>query len=159
MTTRAGTTRALSGPGLGTAGLLLALIQGCAMAPSGAPPQPVPIGDGAWVLVSSSFIGAGRIPGVPRATLAFKQGRLAAFGGCNSASAPAHTLDGRLEVTALARTSRPCPEPLGTFEARFFKLLQAQPSLHIEGDTLIVSGAEHNARFRRAADRAGALAP
>jgi heat shock protein HslJ len=141
------------------AALILALVQGCAPWPTDTLAPPIPIADGSWVLVTSSFIGAGRIPGVPRATLAFKDGRLAAFGGCNGASASGHTLEGRLEVTKLATTRRACPEPLSTFETRYFKLLQAQPSLHIEGDTLILSGAEHNARFRRVADRPTQAAP
>ncbi len=140
---------------LGLAALVVALVPGCVMLPAeeGAPPppKPAPIADGAWELVTSTFVGAGRIPGVPRATLAFKDGRLAAFGGCNSANTSGHTLEGRLEVQPLATSRRACPEPLSTFEARYFKLLQAQPSLYIEGDTLILSGAEHNARFRRAA--------
>ena len=122
-------------------------------------PAPIPIANGSWVLVTSSFIGAGRIPGVPRATLAIKDGQLTAFGGCNSASAAGHTLEGRLELAALVTTRRACPEPLNSFETRYFKLLQAQPSLHIEGDTLILSGPEHNARFRRAADRPAQPAP
>lgn len=98
-------------------------------------------------------MGAGRIPGVPRATLEIRHGRLAAFGGCNTATAAGHTLEGRLELAAFATTRRTCPEPLGGFEARYFKLLQSQPSLHVDGATLILSGAEHNARFRRAGER------
>jgi heat shock protein HslJ len=143
------------------AALALVLVQGCVLSPTDmpAPPEPVPIADGSWELVTSTFVGAGRIPGLPRATLSFKNGHLAAFGGCNSANAPGHTLAGRLEVQPLAATRRACPEPLSTFEARYFKLLQAQPSLHIEGDTLILSGAEHNARFRRTTNRPPATTP
>ena len=81
-----------------SAALLCALVQGCVTAP---PPETAParepvvaaVPDGVWELVTSTFIGAGRIPGVPRATLAFKDGRMSAFSGCNSANAAARLVD------------------------------------------------------------------
>jgi heat shock protein HslJ len=122
-----------------------------------APAQKVPISasDGSWELVTSSFVGSGRIPGVPRATLSFQDGRLSAFSGCNRANAAAYHVEGRLEVGALAATRRGCPEPLSTFEARFFKLLRSQPVYRLDGDTLTLLDGEHSARFRRVA--AGAM--
>lgn len=115
-------------------------------------PPPVPVSDGNWELITSSFIGAGRIPGVPRATLAFKDGRVSAFSGCNRASATAYHADGRLEVAALTATRRGCPEPLSTFETRFFRLLRSQPVYRVDGDTLTLLGADHSAKFRRVAE-------
>jgi hypothetical protein len=97
----------------GCAALLCALIQGCVTAPPPEPSPPPPrepvvtsVPDGSWELVTSTFIGAGRIPGVARATLGFKDGRMSAFSGCNNASAPARLVDDWLEVQAMATTRR-----------------------------------------------------
>lgn len=141
------------------AALGVSVIAGCTVPPPGEAPReaapaptPVPVSDGRWELVTSTFIGAGRIPGVPRATLAFKDGRVSAFSGCNSANAAAYQTNGRLEVAALTATRRGCPEPLNTFEARFFKLLRSQPVYRVDSDTLTLLDGDHSARFRRVAD-------
>jgi len=140
--------------------LFCALVQGCVTPP----PEPAPpprelvvsqVPDGDWELVTSTFIGAGRIPGVPRATLAFKNGRMSAFSGCNRASAAARLVDDWLEVEAMAATRRGCPEPLGTFEGRFFKLLGARPVFLVEGNTLTLVAGSQNARLRRASANNG----
>ena len=152
---------------LALATLAFAAMQGCTTAPAPveaprevAPvPMPVPIPDGSWELITSTFVGAGRIPGVPRATLAFRAGRVSAFSGCNTANATARDAAGRLEVLALATTRRSCPEPLGVFETRFFNLLQAQPVFRIESDTLTLAAGDHSARFRRVVDRPAAKEP
>ena len=152
----------LGWPALGVA-LVGAALAACTGAPvTETPPSPAPVpkipvsaADGKWELVNSSFIGAGRIPGVPRATLAFGNGGLSAFGGCNHAHGTAFHVEGRLEVAGLKSTRRACPEPLGSFEARFFKLLQAHPVYRVEANTLTLLDGQHNARFRRA-DAAGA---
>ena len=148
---------------LALAALALAATHGCTPAPppieaprEAAPvpaPALIPVPDGSWELITSTFVGAGRIPGVPRATLAFRDGRVFAFGGCNTANATARNADGRLEVLALTTTRRSCPEPLGAFETRFFKLLQSQPVFRIESDTLLLAAGDHSARFRRIAGR------
>jgi len=143
-----------------SAALLCALVQGCVTAP---PPETAParepvvaaVPDGVWELVTSTFIGAGRIPGVPRATLAFKDGRMSAFSGCNSANAAARLVDDWLEVQAMATTRRGCPEPLGSFEIRFFKLLGARPVFLVNGDTLTLVAGSQNARLRRAGANGG----
>jgi heat shock protein HslJ len=138
------------------AALSCALIQGCVTAPppETAPPAREPVlaavPDGNWELVTSTFIGAGRIPGVGRATLTFKDGRMSAFSGCNSASAAARLVDDWLEVQALATTRRACPEPRGSFEGRFFKLLGAKPVFRVDRDTLTLVAGSQNARLRRA---------
>jgi heat shock protein HslJ len=134
--------------------LLCALIQSCVTPPPEPPPPRVPVvsavPDGVWELITSTFIGAGRIPGVARATLAFKDGRMSAFSGCNSASAAARLLDDWLEVEAMATTRRACPEPLGSFESRFFKLLGARPVFRVDGDVLTLVAGSQNTRLRRA---------
>jgi heat shock protein HslJ len=139
--------------------LLCALIQACVTPPEPAPPprEPVvaPVPDGSWELVTSTFIGAGRIPGVPRATLAFKDSQMSAFSGCNRASAAARLVDDWLEVEAMAATRRGCPEPLGSFETRFFKLLAARPVFLVDGDTLTLVSGKQNARLRRASANGG----
>ena len=114
-----------------------------------------PVPDGDWELVTSTFIGAGRIPGVPRATLAFKNGRMSAFSGCNRASAAARLVDDWLEVDAIAATRRGCPEPLGSFENRYFKLLGARPVFLVDGDNLTLVAGNQNARLRRASANGG----
>ncbi|HEX6007795.1 MAG TPA: META domain-containing protein [Burkholderiales bacterium] len=137
--------------------LFAAILSGCSVPrpgdgprePAPAPRIPVSASDGQWELVTSTFIGAGRIPGVRRATLAFEDGRIAVFSGCNQGSASAYHVEGRLEVAALIATRRACPEPLGTFEARYFKLLQARPVYRMDGDTLMLLDGEQSARFRR----------
>jgi len=143
-----------------SAALLCALVQGCVTAP---PPETAParepvvaaVPDGVWELVTSTFIGAGRIPGVPRATLAFKDGRMSAFSGCNSANAAARLVDDWLEVQAMATTRRGCPEPLGSFESRYFKLLGARPVFRVDGDALTLVAGSQNARLRRAGANSG----
>jgi heat shock protein HslJ len=148
--------------------LSVALIAGCTTPPSGeAPPEtaptpkvPVSASDGSWELIASTFVGAGRIPGVPRATLLFTDGRIAAFSGCNRANAAAYHVAGRLEVAELTTTRRGCPEPLSTFEARFFKMLRSQPVYRADGDSLMLLDGEHSAKFRRVtAGPAGAASP
>ena len=142
------------------AAMFCALLQGCVTPPPDTAPPPrepvlAPVPDGNWELVTSTFIGAGRIPGVPRATLAFKDGRMSAFSGCNSAGAAARLVDDWLEVQAMATTRRACPEPVGSFESRFFKLLGARPVFLVDGDTLTLVSGSQNARLRRAAANGG----
>jgi heat shock protein HslJ len=134
--------------------LFCALIQGCVTPPPEPPPAREPVvaavPDGNWELVTSTFIGTGRIPGVARATLAFQDGRMSAFSGCNRASAAARLVDDWLEVQEMASTRQACPEPLGSFETRFFKLLGARPVFLVDGDTLTLVSGSQNARLRRA---------
>ena len=144
------------GPAIAGWALVVAL-GGCTAVPTAetptAPPVrkvPVSSADGKWELLTSSFIGAGRIPGVARATLAFEDGRVAAFSGCNQAQGAAFHVEGRLEVGALSATRRACPEPLASFETRFFKLLQSNPVYRVEDETLTLLDGQHSARFRRA---------
>jgi heat shock protein HslJ len=135
------------------AALFCALVAGCVTPPPEPPPrEPVvsAVPDGNWELVTSTFIGAGRIPGVARATLAFKDGTMLAFSGCNRASAGARLVDDWLEIEAMAATRRGCPEPLGSFETRFFKLLGARPVFMLDGDSLTLVSGSQNARLRRA---------
>ncbi len=132
-------------PGFGAA-LLFAFIEGCAVAPG---PGPIPLPQGSWELVSATFAEHGRIPGAARATLAFEDGRLSAFSGCNTAAGALGGGDGRFEVKELAVTRRGCPEPLAWFESRFFKMLRSTPSYHVDGDTLAISAGSDYARFRR----------
>jgi heat shock protein HslJ len=133
----------------GLAALICALIQGCAMLLDLAP---IPLPDGKWELVTATFAETGRVPGAPRATLAFQDGRISAFSGCNSATGAVRGVESRLEVQQLAVTRRGCPEPLAWFEARFFKMLRAGPSYHVDGAVLALSAGNDRARFRRATE-------
>jgi len=139
------------------AGLAFAIVQGCATAPQLAlpvlPPPPEfvfePLPDGEWELVTASFAEAGRIPGARRATLTFRDGRISAFSGCNTASGAVQRHHGLLEVPELAATRRGCPEPLARFEERYFGFLKARPSYHVEGNTLALNADNERARFQR----------
>lgn len=132
---------------LGAAALLLALLQGCAVAPG--TPDPIPLPQGSWELVSATFAEHGRIPGAARATLAFDNGQLSAFSGCNTATGALGGGDGQFAVKEMAVTRRGCPEPLAWFESRFFKMLRSTPSYHVDGETLVLTLGNDRARFRR----------
>ncbi len=127
------------------AALAAALLASCATVD-----KPIPLPVGRWELTTSSFIDGGRMPGLPRATLQFGNGRISAFSGCNTGNGSVESVDGRLAVSPLAATRRACPEPLGAFEGRYFKLLGSKPYFRVEGDQLILSAGDDSARFRRA---------
>ncbi|MBX3652332.1 MAG: META domain-containing protein [Burkholderiales bacterium] len=127
------------------AALAVALAASCATID-----QPIPLPEGRWELTTSSFIDGGRMPGLPRATLEMGKGRISAFSGCNSGSGSVESVDGRMTVSPLATTRRACPEPLGAFEGRYFKLLAGRPYFRLEGEQLILSAGDDSARFRRA---------
>jgi heat shock protein HslJ len=110
---------------------------------------PIPLPEGQWEMTTSSFIDIGRIPGIPRATLLLRDGRISAFGGCNTGAGAVSSVDGRMVATPLAVTRRACMEPVGSFEGRYFKLLQGKPYFRTEGDALILSAGDDSARFRR----------
>lgn len=117
-----------------------------------APPTARPIADGRWELIESSFAAGGRLPGARRPTLEFKGGRLAAFSGCNRATGNAVEVDGRMAVGRLAVTRMACPEPLATFEQRFFRLIDSEPALTIEAEQLVLVAGNERARFKRSTD-------
>ena len=120
-------------------------------------PRPVqPIADGRWELIESSFITGGRLPGARRPTLEFKDGRLAAFSGCNRAIGNAVEADGRMSVGRLATTRMACPELLASFEQRYFRLIESEPVLRIEGEELLLVAGDERARFQRAEMAPGA---
>ncbi len=127
------------------AALAAALLASCATVD-----KPIPLPEGRWELTTSSFIDGGRMPGLPRATLEMGKGRISAFSGCNSGSGSVESIDGRMNVSPPATTRRACPEPLGAFEGRYFKLLGGKPYFRVEGDQLILSAGDDSARFRRA---------
>ena len=110
---------------------------------------PIALPEGRWELKSSSFADIGRFPGVPRATLDVLDGRISVFSGCNTGSGAVTAIDGRMVVSALTKTRRACPEPLGGFEAQLFKMLHAQPYFRIEAAELTLAAGNRSARFRR----------
>jgi len=115
--------------------------------------QPVPLPEGRWEMTTSSFMDIGRMPGLPRATLQIRSGRVSAYSGCNTAQADVRAADGKMEIGPLAATRRACPEPIGTFEVRWFKLLRDHPYFRTENGMLILAAGEHSARFRRVVDK------
>jgi heat shock protein HslJ len=121
-----------------------------------APRKVQTIADGRWQLIASTFAAAGRLPGTRRATLEFKGGRLAAFSGCNHATGNAIEADGRMAVGRLATTRMACPEPLASFEQRFFRLIESEPLLRMEGSLLVLTAGDESARFLRSEFAPGA---
>jgi heat shock protein HslJ len=115
--------------------------------------RPIPLPEGQWEMTTSSFNDSGRLPGLPRATLQIRDGRLSAQSGCNTANATVTSVDGRMVVSPLATTRRACPEPAGAFEGRYFKLLRGQPYFRIEAEQLIIAGGDDSARFRRMVEK------
>jgi heat shock protein HslJ len=132
----------------GIAALLIVLFQGC-VAPEVAKLPPIPLPEGSWELVSATFAEHGRVPGAARATLAFSNGQLSAFSGCNTATGALGGGGGQLEVKDLAITRRTCPEPLAWFEFRYFRMLRTAPNYHVDGDVLAIGAGNDRARFRR----------
>lgn len=121
--------------------------------------KPISLPMGHWEMTSSTFMDIGRMPGLPRATLQISNGRISAFSGCNTANADLSSVDGKMQVGALAATRRACPEPAGVFEARLFKLLRDQPYFRIEDGLLILAAGDLSARFRRVTDKPPAMKP
>lgn len=121
--------------------------------------RPIPLPAGRWEMTGSNFVEIGRMPGLPRATLQIADGRVAAFSGCNTANADVSSVDGKMQVGALATTRRACPEPAGSFEARLFKLLREHPYFRVEDGVLILAAGDLSARFRRVADKPPAIKP
>jgi heat shock protein HslJ len=136
---------------------------GCTGIPSVAPTAPIPVAapvpDSRWELTASSFIDTGRIPGLRRATLIFRDGQLAAFSGCNSAAGTVRDIEGRLDVAAFVATLKACPEPLKTFESRYFTLLRSRPIFRIDTDTFAMHEGDQSAQFRRTTAEPGAATP
>lgn len=102
--------------------LLWSLVGGCAAAPDGAPG----LAGTQWRLVSASggvlkshALGSG-------VTLAFEQGRVTGYGGCNSYSGEYTHSDGSLRVGTLTRTKRGCADAAGAIESAWHAAL-AQP--------------------------------
>ncbi len=114
---------------------------------------PIPLPQGQWEMTTSSFIDIGRMPGIARATLSLRDGRISAFSGCNTGTGGVSSVDGRMVATPLAITRRACMEPVGSFENRYFKLLQGKPYFRTEGDALILSAGDDSARFRRSVEK------
>ncbi|MBX9903844.1 MAG: META domain-containing protein [Burkholderiales bacterium] len=115
--------------------------------------KPIPLPEGRWEMTTSSFVDIGRMPGLARATLLLRDGRISAFSGCNTGTGAVSSVDGRMVATPLAVTRRACIEPVGSFEGRYFKLLQGKPYFRTEGDALILSAGDDSARFRRSVEK------
>lgn len=126
----------------------MALLASCA----GIDERPVPLPEGRWEMIDSSFNDSGRMPGIQRATLQIRDGRLSAFSGCNTGNAAVSSVSGKMVVPAMASTRRACPEPMGAFEGRYFKLLGSQPYFRLDADMLVIAAGDDSARFRRIAD-------
>lgn len=130
--------------------IIAALLASCAMID-----DPIPLPEGRWEMVDSSFLEPGRLPGIARATLQIANGRIAVFSGCNSGTGAVASVDGRMVVSeTMASTRRACPEPIGGFEGRYFKLLRSRPYFRTEGNMLILATDDESLRFRRIAEPA-----
>ena len=123
------------------------LLAACASVAPGDDDEPLPVGE--WELVTSNFIESGRLPGVPRATLAIADGRLSAFSGCNRGSAVVRAVRGRLAVEPFDIARRACSEPVGTFDERYFALLRDTPVYQVDDGRLRLVAGDYNARFKK----------
>lgn len=128
-------------------GAWLALTAACAAVTPPSAEEPLPTGQ--WELVTTNFVESGRIPGIPRATLDITQSRVAAYSGCNRGNASVQAVNGRLVVARFDMVRRSCPEPVGSFDARYFSLLRDTPVYHVEGDRLRLVAGDYNAHFRK----------
>jgi len=129
------------------AAVLSGVLAACASLDTAHVSEPLP--EGRWELLTTNFIESGRMPGLARATLELKDGRLAAYSGCNRALGTVTGIDGRLSVANLESSRRDCPEPIGSFDARYFTLLKERPVYRVEGDTLLLIAGDYYARFRK----------
>ena len=70
-------------------------------------------------------------------------GRLVANAGCNTLAGPVTLDGGKIETTAdLSMTEMGCDAPLHAQDEWLAKLLQATPSWRLDGDELVVAGAD-----------------
>ena len=127
---------------------MLALLLAACMAPAPTPDDE-PLPEGQWELVTSNFIESGRLPGMPRPTLDIAGGRLAAYSGCNRGNGSVRAVHGRLAVDGLQIVRRPCPEPVRSYDARYFGLLRDTPVYQRHGDTLRLVAGDYNASFKK----------
>ena len=79
------------------------------------------------------------IPGGGPLTVAFTDGQISTFAGCNHGSGAVDLTGGRV-VTRLASTMMACPPPAGDADAWVDRLFEAQPSWALSGDTLTLRG-------------------
>lgn len=117
------------------------------------PEKSAPLPEGQWEITAASFTDINHMPGIQRATLLIRDGRISAFSGCNTGVGAVSAAGGKLVVGPMASTRRACLNPTGDFESRYFKLLQAQPTFRMEGDTLTLIAGDDNTRFRRSAEK------
>jgi heat shock protein HslJ len=93
------------------AALLLAVVLGACSAPGAATPQPAtpgaadPLAGTSWVL--ASIDGAAPLPGAA-IRLAFRDGAVAGFAGCNSLGGPYRLEGATLRLTEVAQTAMAC---------------------------------------------------
>lgn len=79
------------------------------------------------------------IPGGGPLTVAFTDGQISTFAGCNHGSGAVDLAGGRV-LTRLASTMMACPPPVGDADAWVDRLFEAQPSWTLSGDTLTLRG-------------------
>lgn len=89
-----------------------------------------------------------------RIRLNFADGELTAAAGCNTLGGSYRVRDGVLEVGMLRSTHMGCPAPLAEQDRWLTELLEARPTVVVEGDELILTAATTRLTFldRRVAD-------
>ncbi|WP_306362093.1 META domain-containing protein [Nocardia sp. CC227C] len=80
------------------------------------------------------------IPGGGPLTLSFREDRVTANAGCNTATGPVNLDGGVLTADQLATTLMGCPEDRAQADAWQEGLLKSRPTWKVDGDTLVVSG-------------------
>ncbi|HEU0236532.1 MAG TPA: META domain-containing protein [Candidatus Limnocylindrales bacterium] len=138
---------------MGRTGLLLvvvsiAVLAGCAAAPSTEPPAaatPIPLDGTSWVAVSINDTNTvlGAMP-----TLAFDGDRVSGSTGCNTfGGTVVSEADGRVRFVDVVMTEIACADPIGAQEAAFLAILGAPAELAVDEGMLFLTTASGRVTF------------
>ncbi|MFC9994218.1 META domain-containing protein [Nocardia sp. NPDC127526] len=121
-------------------GVLLAVTLAAAGCSSGSDTDPQPEATPMGKEYVSTKVEGLPIPGGGPLNLGFKDNRVMASAGCNSASGPV-TLNGNvLETGQLAMTLIGCPEPTAGADGWMTGLLESKPTWKLDGPNLTITG-------------------
>ena len=116
---------------------LFAMTPGCTSSPSL---------DGTWTATSARP--QTLVPDVA-VTLTFADGRVSGTAGCNRFMGAYSVSGGLLKAPQLASTMMFCAGPRGEQETWVMALLSSAPTVSVDGDTMVLTGATSTVTFRR----------
>jgi heat shock protein HslJ len=82
-------------------------------------------------------------------TITFAKGQVSGNAGCNHFGGAYSVSGGLLKAPQIGSTLMYCDGPRGEQEAWFLALLSSSPTVSVDGDTLVMTGATSTAIFRR----------